>query len=229
MPSSRRQSRASRGSVSAVTSKPGTAAAARSANRLTASPPSAPTASGGMRMTTSPGRSSGWRLVTISTGPPPCKIAWARAAQASMTCSQVSRMSSRRWPRSRSASQSGGGRSCWSFSRCPPCCPPRRPSAAPTRPATPAASRAADRSARSTPSGNSCVSSLATLTASLVFPTPPGPVNVTSRSLASADWMAAASCDRPKNLEVSAGSLPPCVIKVVRPFPRIPTLVRPWA
>jgi len=55
---------------------------------------------------------------------------------------------------------------------------------------------------------------------------PPGPVSVTSLDLASAPWIAAASCDRPKNLEVSAGSLPLCVIKVVRPFPRIQTLIR---
>src|SRR6202012_759216 len=60
-----------------------------------------------------------------------------------------------------------------------------------------------------------------------VFPIPPGPVSVTSLDLASAPWMAAASCDRPKNLEVSAGSLPPCVIKVVSTLPPCPDISTP--
>jgi hypothetical protein len=58
---------------------------------------------------------------------------------------------------------------------------------------------------------------------------PPGPVSVTSLDLVSASRMAAASRDRPKNPEVSAGSLPPCVIKVARPFPEFQTLILSWA
>ena len=193
MPSSRRHRSTSLGSVPGVTANPGTAAA-RSASRLTASPPPSPSAtpSGPILKTTSPGRSSGWRPVTSSTGSAaPCTIVSARAAQASTTCSQVSRMSSARLPRSVAASQPGDG---------PPLAPGsiRSPSADATARSIPSASRSADRSARNTPSGNVRATSPATLTASRVLPAPPGPVSVTSLDRASASLIAVASCARPK-------------------------------
>ncbi len=127
---------------------------------------------------------------------------WANAAADSITCSQLSRISSA--SRSRTAAMS---RSVSSASGTPPSSASRRPSAASAGCATSASAPMAASSTSQAPSGRPPSSVRPVSVASLVFPDPPGPIRVVSRCPAMSSRTAATSASLPTKLVSSARKL----------------------
>ena len=191
MPSSPRQTAATRSVSPGASGLP--AAAARTRNSSTASPgPPSPASmdNAGTGNTHSNGTSSRARLV-ISTDSRelPASSRSSRTGIPSIRCSQLSKTSST----SRSASQP---RTISSLER--PCRSPR-PSAAVIAGATMAGSVTGTRSTYQAPSAYRSATSGITLSARRVLPTPPGPTAVTRRCAARASASAARSATRPTN------------------------------
>ena len=126
----------------------------------------------------------------------------ANVAADSITCSQLSRISSA--SRSRIAAMS---RSVGSAFGAPPSRASRRPSAASVACATSPSAPMAASSTSQTPSGRSPSSVRAVSVASLVFPEPPGPIRVVSRCSAMSSRTTATSASLPTKLVSSARTL----------------------
>ena len=192
----------------ALKRRSGRARRARSRNRRIASNPSsaatstassrAGTERDGTRHVTSPDRPSGSRLVASTTRLGHDRRSDSIAAAASATrCSQLSNTTSAGAPDSRSRAISMAGREPSSFA----------PIAASSVDPIARGSRNGARSTHHTPPGKRSSTSAPTRAASLVLPTPPEPVSVTSRSRPSSSASAASSATRPISGVVSAGRL----------------------
>ena len=207
-PSSRRQISAIAPAFPLVSSKPADAACARCTNRRTeahrctsASPP-APiggTGRGGTGNSCSPLSRNTIRLVTSATTPGAAPSSSATSGAASITCSKLSSTSTSRRARRYDF------RSVISL-------PPEvfSPSAAAIAAVTSSAARTGPSSTNRTPSSKPGPSRCATSTASLLFPTPPGPVRVTRRtpSARTRSLTAAASSSRPTSGVAGTGTAP---------------------
>ena len=192
----------------ALKRRSGRARRARSRNNLIASNPSsaststtsscAGTDSDGTRHVTSPDSPSGSRLVARTTRFGQASRNDSITAAASATrCSQLSNTISVGAPANRSLAISIAGREPSSFA----------PIAASSVEPIASGSRNGARSTHHTPPGNPSSRFAPTRTASLVLPTPPDPVSVTSRSRPSSSRTAASSATRPINGVVSVGRL----------------------
>ena len=154
---------------------------------------------GPIRQSSSPARASGWRLVARIAMPGHAVwISLASRAEASGTCSQLSRISNAvrdtRW----SSTTARSSRS-----------PPDTPSASATVAATTRPLVAFERSAIHTPSRHSAATPSPSSTASRVFPMPPGPTIVSSRPGASRRLTSAIASSRPTNVVAGAMRLWP--------------------
>jgi hypothetical protein len=177
------------------------------------------TPNGGTGKTTSPSMPRASRLVARTVTPGQvCTIRESTAAHASARCSQLSTTSSTRASRSRSVTESINptvGRSC-------------TPTAAATAAATMSGSATAARSTQPAPSENRRDASVATSTASRVFPLPPAPVRVSTRAPASSSPSAVRSPSRPTRVVTAVGSPDPCAVMVsgcVTPAPPSTTCI----
>ncbi len=205
MPSSRATSRPASGTESPSRVNRGSARRARSANSATAGPPASgcspgpATGSGASRNRASPAMPSGSRLVASTrTSSAAGRNVPQSSATAASTCSQLSSTSNAcclaRLASSDSVMDSPGA--C------------RTPSAAATAGITSAGSGTVASSTSHTPSANRPATRRATSLASLVLPTPPGPVTVTSRYSCTRSASFASSAARPTRLDRSATN--PC-------------------
>jgi len=209
-PSSRRQICATAWALSPFSSKPGDAARARSANRCTegycqrsaVSMPAAAaggTGSGSTENSCSPLSLSTLRLVTITVSPGAAVSRSPIRGAASLTCSKLSITSSTRL-------------ACRYAMTSVTSLPAEVLSPSPA--AIAAGTRSADwtgaRSMNRTPPGNSGRSLVAACMASLLFPTPPGPVRLISRAPcpSTRSAIAAVSCWRSTSGVAGAGSAP---------------------
>ena len=211
IPSSARQTRAIVASVLASTARSLRTALARSRSSWTAgedsiSPgPASPSgrASGSTAHSASPVMPSGSLLVARMRSrwhSPSTRC--ANTAADSITCSQLSRISSA--SRSRIAAMS---RSVGSAFGASPSRASRRPSALSVDCATSPSAPMAARSTSQAPSGRSPSSVRAVSVASLVFPEPPGPIRVVSRRVAMSSRTAATSASLPTKAVSSARRL----------------------
>ena len=211
IPSSARQTRTIVDNVWASTARSLRTAPARSRSSRTAGEDSispglaSPSgkASGSTSHSASPVMPSGSLLVArIRSRRHSPSTRWANAAADSITCSQLSRISSA--SRSRIAAMS---RSVGSAFGAPPSSASRRPSAASVDCATSPSAPMAASSTSQAPSGRSPSSVRAVSVASLVFPEPPGPIRVVSRCSAMSSRTAATSASLPTKLVSSARRL----------------------
>ena len=178
------------------TANEGSASLARTTNSSTAAPS---TGSDGTGMARSPATPSGSRLVARTRS-------WAHAANASVAnettegsrCSQLS--STRSSSRSPTAPKI--------LSRTESAAPAVIPSAEAINGSTAPASRVAASSTHHTPPLTSARRRAAYASASLVLPTPPGPVSVTSRPSVSSRLSSSSCSPRPTMLVSAAGSFP---------------------
>ena len=208
-PSSRRQISATAPAFPLVSSKPADAACARCTNRRTeahrctsaASPP-APiggTGSGGTGNSCSPLSRNTIRLVTSATTPGAAPSSSATSGAAPITCSKLSSTSTSRRARR------------YDF-RSVISAPPEvlSPSAAAIAAVTSSAARTEPSATNRTPSAKPAPTRCATSTASLLFPTPPGPVRVTRRtpSARTRSPTAATSSSRPTSGVAGTGTAP---------------------
>ena len=155
---------------------------------------------GPSRYRASPATASGSRLVASTrTSSQAASSPAHSSAAAPITCSQLSSTSSSCCPASTRASAPATG--------VPGCS--RIPSAAATTAATCAGSRTGASSASQAPSANRPATSRATWPASRVFPTPPGPVTVTSRHSCTSPATSRLAPARPMKLASAAGK--PCI------------------
>ena len=214
-PSSARQMPTTALAVSASSANPGRTAAARSANSRTAGIRRARSAARRRRAAGERRRAAqrlagdAERLAAGGQDPQPraARPAAGRpaAATASMRCSQLSRTSSSRWPPSAATSRSSG------VPRSRLAAPARRDRSrgCRARPAPPTPRRpAGHRRQRHEPRRpRSCRQRPEASMASLVLPTPPGPVSVTSRAGEQAPTRASSS-SRPTKLVSCDGRLP---------------------
>ncbi len=208
MPSRLRQIRATAPAFCSVRSNLGLLSFARSTKRRAASDCAMSSAvsacagsgseSGGTAHTISPGApSASWLVASILTDGQARSSSVASSAQASTTCSQLSKTISvrRAWRYSTSASVSG------------------RPDSSRTRSAeatvwgTSAGSASVASSTNQTPSMKSDSSRAATCSERRVFPQPPGPVSVTSLDESSSPMISSVSSLRPTKLVASPGRL----------------------
>ena len=211
IPSSARQTRTIVDNVWASTARSLRTAPARSRSNRTAgedsiSPgPASPSgrASGSTSHSASPVMPSGSLLVArIRSRRHSPSTRSANAAADSITCSQLSRISS--VSRSRIAAMS---RSVGSAFGAPPSRASRRPSPASVACATSPSAPMAASSTSQAPSGRSPSSVRAVSVASLVFPEPPGPIRVVSRCSAMSSRTTATSASLPTKLVSSARRL----------------------
>ncbi len=208
-PSSRRQISATAPAFPLVSSKPADAACARSTNKRTdahrctsAVSPPAPiggTGSGGTGNSCSPLSRNTIRLVTSATTPGAAPSSSATTGAAPITCSKLSSTSTSRRARR------------YDF-RSVISPPPEvlSPSAAAIAAITSSAARTEPSSTNRTPSSKPAPTRCATSTASLLFPTPPGPVRVTRRtpSARTRSPTAATSSSRPTSGVAGTGTAP---------------------
>ena len=183
-----------------VSEIPGATAVARCRNRVAAgeSTPASTSSEGTGQSCSSATRTPSRLVARIVTVAERARMASMRSAAASSTCSQLSNTSSRIRPSSAAATLSltvlPG---CWVM-----------PSTAATASGTAAGSVTAASSKSQTPSGYSSASCVATSSASRVLPTPPTPVNVTSRCARSAASISRTSDSRPIKLVVAGRRFP---------------------
>ena len=186
---SRERHRSSTLSLSTLAVRPTRWAVARRVNSSTASE----RANGASSKTTSPSMSSGtWLVHRIRSAGAASRRRTARAAAASRTCSQLSRITTAAVDLNRSKSASS---------------PPGPPTALTSTSTTSSAVIAVSSLANQTPSVDEA-SRRPTAIATAVFPIPPGPTISTSRSPASRSETAATSFSRPTSAAVSDGRFP---------------------
>src|ERR1700761_1336943 len=203
IPSSLRHSSATAGGFCGLSAKSGTAARARSTNRVTASAypavaSSAGSSSGVISTVCSSGRPRGERLVARMRSPGAAdRSSAASSAQASVRCSQVSRISS-------SSCSARFFASTWGAS---PAASSGSPSASDTVRARSPGACSGDSWTSQQPSAKLSEASAAARSASRVLPTPPTPRSVTRRCRSMASAMAGNSRRLPMNRVTSAGRL----------------------
>ena len=208
-PSSRWQISATAPAFPLVSSKPADAACARCTNRRTdahrctfaASPPAPAggTGSGGTGNSCSPLSRNTIRLVTSATTPGAAPSSSATSGAAPITCSKLSSTSTSRRARRYDFT---------SVISAPP--EVLSPSAAEIAAVTSSAARTEPSATNRTPSAKPAPTRCATSTASLLFPTPPGPVRVTRRtpSARTRSPTAATSSSRPTSGVAGTGNAP---------------------